>query len=296
MKDDKLQVDPTNISKTLLEDRVITQQVFTVSQILITVLSFIKLLLYLRVFKEFALIIRLCYNVFYKAFSFSVFFYLFNLLFTFLYIYLGVDIGGFPDLFHGDGNDYMWLSNFISVFLYTYRISIGDLEVPNAAIWETALGTEGMTFMVYFSWVVWMIHQYFLHIVFMNFLIAIISQVYENDLANTLQNEYTQKAEMNLEAEQLLTFIGFMEKYFLYILTGDKKDVVDENLKEWQGYVAQIKQNQKHESERLEKKITSVEEKIEKKIDGKIDSVEKKIDSVKEDIASLLEEIKSIKK
>ena len=120
--------------------------------------------------------------------------------------------------------------------------------------------------MLYLTWMIWMSHKYFLHIVFMNFLIAIISQVYENDLANTYQNEYTQRAEMNLEAEQLLTFLGFMKKYSLYVLTADVNDVVDENLKEWQGYVAQIKQNQRHESERLQRmindKITSVEDKI----------------------------------
>ena len=140
LSDDKLQVDPTKISKILDMDKMMNQQILTVEQILITVLTFIKLFLYSRVFKEFGLIIRLCYEVFYKAFTFSVFFYLFNLIFTFLYIYLGVDIGGFPDSGHGDGNDYMWLNHFISVFLYSYRISIGDIEVPNAMIWETALG------------------------------------------------------------------------------------------------------------------------------------------------------------
>ena len=230
LSDDKLQVDPTKISKTLDIDKMLNQQVLTVEQILITVLSFIKLFLFSRVFKEFGLIIRLCYKVFSKAFTFSIFFYLFNLIFTFLYLYLGVDIGGFPDNGHGDGNDYKWLTHFISVFLYAYRISIGDIEVPNAMIWEVALGEEGMSFMLYLIWLIWMSHQYFMLIVFMNFLIAIISQVYEDDLANTYQNEYTQRAEMNLEAEQLLTFLGFMQKYNLYILTGDINDIVDENL------------------------------------------------------------------
>ena len=55
-----------------------------------------------------------------------------------------------------------------------------------------------------------MIHQFFLLIVYLNFFIANISQVYDYDLANTIQNEYTQKAQMNREAEPILRFLGLV--------------------------------------------------------------------------------------
>ena len=162
-------------------------------------------------YPDFAQIIRLCYNVFYAASSFSFFFYVFVVLFALIYRTLGNDTGGHPDPGHGDGNDYERINSFAALVMYSYRTSIGDLEAPNAQIWEDSLGKSNMYFMVYLTWVVWMVHQYFMLIVFLNFLIAIVSQVYENDLAKTLQNDYTQKAEMNLEAEHLLTAIGFME-------------------------------------------------------------------------------------
>ena len=63
--------------------------------------------------------------------------------------------------------------------------------------------------MIYVTWFNWMLQQYFMLIVLLNFLIAIISQAYENDLAMSVQNEYRQKCEMNLEAFFLLEFLGF---------------------------------------------------------------------------------------
>ena len=110
-------------------------------------------------------------------------------------------------------------------------------------------------------------------IVFLNFLIAIVSQVYENDLAKTLQNEYTQKAEMNLETEHLLTSLGFMEEQNFFILTGSKKDKIDSNLDEWQGFVSQIKQNQKQETAALRFEMRA----IKSDIDNKLDAIERRL-------------------
>ena len=114
--------------------------------------------------------------------------------------------------------------------MYTYRISIGDIEVPNVDVWETALGENNSKFMLYLTWVIWMVNQYILLIVLMNFLIAIISQVYEDDMTNKLENEYVQKAEMNLESQQVLSTIHLIKKYSFYILSGPKQDKADEDI------------------------------------------------------------------
>ena len=125
--------------------------------------------------------------------------------------------------------------------------------------------------MTYLIWGVWMIHQFFLLIVYLNFFIANISQVYDYDLANTIQNEYTQKAQMNREAEPILRFLGLITCFEFYILTGAVKDTLDENLEDLQGIVVQLKQNQKHESAALAAKID--------KVDTKIDKVEAAMDA-----------------
>jgi len=71
----------------------------------------------------------------------------------------------------------------MGLVMYSYRTSIGDLDVPNAIVWTTIRGdNQNEAFIVYFLWFIWMIQQYFMLIVFLNFLIAIIGQVYEHDM------------------------------------------------------------------------------------------------------------------
>ena len=128
--------------------------------------------MYLRVFSEYGRIIRLCYRVLYDSRSFSIYFYLYISLFALLFKCSGTDIGGHNDPMHGDGNDYENLPMFLNFFMYAFRTAIGDLGAPNASVW---LKISNSHFMIYVIWAIWMIEIYFLLIVFLNFLIAIIS-------------------------------------------------------------------------------------------------------------------------
>ena len=143
-------------------------EIKTINMAMILSQSFIKFLYYLRIFPALGQIIRLSYDVFYAARSFSVFFYLYVLFFAFQYKILKAAITGHPDTNHGDGYDYERLSTFLGFFLFAFRNSIGDIEVPNAEFWDKS------PVMVYMIWIVWMFHLYFMLIVFLNFLIAII--------------------------------------------------------------------------------------------------------------------------
>ena len=109
-------------------------------------------------------------------------------MFAMLYYYMGFDFGGHPDSNHGDGDDYMRYNDFMHSFFYSYRTSIGDLEAPNAKVWDNQI--INIKFMVYLSWFIWMFQQYYILIIFLNFLIAIVGKVYEMDLVNTLQNDF----------------------------------------------------------------------------------------------------------
>lgn len=140
---------------------------------MIIVQGFVKVLNYLRIFPKLGQIIRLCYKVISFASAFSIFFYLFCSMFALIYRVNGVDIGGHPDSKHGDGDDYENLLPFLSFFMYAYRTSIGDLEAPNAGNWMKLV--DSPNYMVYLIWTIWMLHQWFMNIVFLNFLIAIVS-------------------------------------------------------------------------------------------------------------------------
>lgn len=154
---------------------------------------------------------RLSYNVLFASSAFSFFFYTVVIYFAWSYEILGNSTGGHPDSDpHGDGNDYERLHPFLALVLYSYRTSIGDLETPNAILWAQIRNNDQHgTLIVYVIWFVWLIEQFFMLIVFLNFLIAIISQVYEQDMVNSLSNQYTQKCEMNLEVDHIMRFFYF---------------------------------------------------------------------------------------
>lgn len=167
-------------------------------------------------------------------------------MFGLLYDIAGNEIGGHPDDKHGDGDDYERLYRFIAYSLYSYRTAIGDLEAPNAINWTRIV--EKPRLMTVTIWTLWMFQQCFSIMIFLNFLIGLISQSYEDDLCMASWYDYTQRMELNLEAEHVLHFFGRV-RYQFWFLTGAIQDDIDDLIHdEWQGFVQQIRYNQKKES------------------------------------------------
>ena len=139
-------------------------------------MSILKASLYLRIFPTYGQIIRLSYKVMFEAMAFSVFFYSVITLFASGYYILGNKTGGHPDSGHGDGDEYGRLRMNLGIFFYSYRTAIGDLEVPNTSDWDQIEPDKSKReFIIHFIWFIWMMQQYFMLIVLLNFLIAIIS-------------------------------------------------------------------------------------------------------------------------
>ena len=72
----------------------------------------------------------------------------------------------------------------------------------------------------------------------------------------TLINEFRQKAEMNLESWDILSFFGFYENFDFYILIGQKKDNISPN--EYNGLVGEMKTNQKKETASIQAEIRAI--------------------------------------
>ena len=107
-----------------------------------------------------------------------------------------------------------------------------------------------------------MIEQYFMLIVSLNFLIAIISQVFESDLAMSLSNNYTQKCEMNVDADYFLRFFKLRENDELFILVGSKKDSIENETDDLRGMVSAIKSEFKNEVKELRTEIKDINSKM----------------------------------
>jgi hypothetical protein len=72
-------------------------------------------------------------------------------------------------------------------YIQTYRNAIGDLDVFSYDVWDNASYTYHnlSIFMIQLIWFLWVIQQFFMFVLLMNFLIAIINQMYEVNIAES---------------------------------------------------------------------------------------------------------------
>ena len=89
------------------------------------------------------------------------------------------------------------VGNFYSVF----RNSIGDPNPPNTSVWvkKDIEGSNLPQIMIFICWAFWLINKFYMLIILLNFLIAIIGQSYDSVLGRLTIVRTLQKCEMNIE-------------------------------------------------------------------------------------------------
>lgn len=107
------------------------------------------------------------------------------------------------------------------VFAITsYRNSISDIQVPKYPFWtEVAQLEEGKYygyFMIACIWCIWLVNQFFITIILLNFLIAIIVQSYESVMSKSIINIYSTKAAWNRDYRIIKTWLS--DKVFTTLL------------------------------------------------------------------------------
>ena len=98
----------------------------------------------------------------------------------------------------------------------------------------------------------WFFEIYMMVIIMLNFLIAIVSQSYEEANCSQIETQYRQKSEMTLEFMQCMDYFdkhgyGFMTKLFSYktenfdyILIASERNKESDSRDEWIGMVKTI--------------------------------------------------------
>jgi hypothetical protein len=85
----------------------------------------------------------------------------------------------------GNNYDYENIPYFLATFLQVFRTSIGDLQIPSAIFWTRIKGQELSSptwyqyIMIYVVWFTFMFTVIFNMVMMMNFLIAIVSQAWD---------------------------------------------------------------------------------------------------------------------
>ena len=173
---------------------------------LIVICGFFKVLFFIRIYADYGFLVQMVGMTIVQVIPFTLFFIMWITFFTVCYQTLKVEISSADE-------DYPNVFSFMQYFLMTYRNSIGDISAPGYSNWMkksddvTSQYLEKNAAMT-FIWIVWLANQFLNLIILLNFLIAVISQVYDNVVAVQRQVLYTHRAELNREFYMQQRYFG----------------------------------------------------------------------------------------
>ena len=110
---------------------------------------------------------------------------------------------------------------------------------------------------VWTIWAIWIVFQLMLTIILINFLIALISQGYEDVMSQASIKHYTHKATLNRECYQFYAYQGWLTPIDCFILQANK-ETEEEN--KWKGYTGEMGAALKKELDNI---ISNVDKKFE---------------------------------
>ncbi len=121
----------------------------------------------------------------------------------------------------------------------SYRLSLGDFELDPF--------TNQRDKLIGFSWALWMIGVFILNVMFMNFIIAVISESYEKVMQRLVALSFMLKAEMIVERESMMTEDdkNNLEYFPKYLILRRAVGSGTDSSEEWQGFIKDIKQTLK---------------------------------------------------
>ena len=122
---------------------------------------FVKVNFYLRIFEGFSFLVSMMQGVFLDLRYFMVFFIITVIEFGMLFSILIKN----SDAYNGVGN--------LGYFIMAFRTSAGDFDMDNFG------NTDDNIEKIMLTWFIWIIGVLIMNVIFMNFIIAVISESYE---------------------------------------------------------------------------------------------------------------------
>ena len=136
-------------------------------------------------------------------------------------------------------------------FVIVLRQSIGDYDSSSI--------TGGSKDLSILAWFLWLLILIIGNIVFMNFIIAVVSESYESCMQKKYQLIYRAKLEMIQECEDLMpdSFFNYKKLFprFLIIRRKEGFGEREDNSDEWCGIVKQIQKHLEHENAKLKETL-----------------------------------------
>lgn len=196
------------------------------------ILAFFKLLFFVRIFEAYGFLVQMVVYCVEDLIPFLCTYVTFLMVFSICYVVLQLDID--PEISEAA----LVLNNFCQILLETFRNAIGELALP-AYNHLLEKNTEGFTkepsifvyINIYLIWIVFFCQTYFLQIIMLNFMIAVIMTTYEKVTNGNLQVVigYKHKSDLNHETFMLISVFRQLKKYRCIVFSSAKDEKKDTN-------------------------------------------------------------------
>lgn len=162
---------------------------------------------YFKSYPQFGILVSLITTTIGELWIFLSFLCLWVLCFSLIFRVLGAsfDDGMYEDSYDDDFNDYPKVPESFVYVVQNLRNSIGDLAPPSYKYWEELYSSgheKKAQMMIFFIWFMWIVEMYVMLIILTNFLIALVSQIYEQIMNEVMLTVYRAKSNLNQEFVQ----------------------------------------------------------------------------------------------
>lgn len=151
--------------------------------------------------------------------------------------------------------------------MQAYRNSIGDLAAPQYSTWQKEAESSPQTswMVIYAIWFMWLLNQYLVLIILLNFLIAVISTSYETVMEEQLIHTYNARTAFNRECRLILSALGLQKRFDMMLISCQKETLLEENLSLVKTEIKQF----------IQEKTGELEDKLDRVaiLEGKVDRV-----------------------
>eukprot|EP00347_Sterkiella_histriomuscorum_P016204 403354088 len=196
-------------------------------QILILIWTFIQFNQYLRVYKGFSIMTSMLYGAFAELVFFVIFFIIFIVEFSLLFM---IALKG------KNMEQYEGLSLFGGYMMMSFRLSTGDFELDN-------YNSQSQLFIL-ILWGIWILAVLALNMIFLNFIIAVISSTFDKVMESQEEEEYKMKIDKIVQCVKIF-------RLQFHSLVIKKPDFVDDNSQSWNGFMKAVKNTLKISSQKV---------------------------------------------
>lgn len=226
----------------------------------VIVFGFVKTLFFVRIYEDYGFLVQMVGMTVLELVPFMVFFSFWIIFFTVCFQTLGVQI-------NNDDSEYPNVALFAKYFLMTYRNSIGDISTPHYTNWIERYDAEDFwenlmqDTLISLIWLVWLLNQFLNLIILLNFLIAVISQVYDKVISDQKLLMYQLRAELNKEYFMIMRMYNLLEEYQMLVFTTEK-GVEEAEEDEFAGLVQTLKKYIAAQNEQVNHRIDALEDSL----------------------------------